>query len=101
MWQAPEIIGGQTMARLTAPIDVYAFAIVCVEIFTEGALPWPPTDDDTIRRMVLGMYVFVFPLDAEGLPFGADQHFGDLPRAQFILKFGVCKCLRLGLLLKI
>src|ERR1700761_1453857 len=38
-WQAPELMqGAQT---LTQEIDVYAFAICCVEILTMGALPWP------------------------------------------------------------
>ncbi|KAH9014502.1 hypothetical protein EDB85DRAFT_1876352 [Lactarius pseudohatsudake] len=50
-WQAPELMqGAQT---LTPAMDVYAFAICCVEILTMGALPWPLMDDDAVRRFVL------------------------------------------------
>lgn len=50
-WQAPELMqGAQT---LTPAMDVYAFAICCVEILTMGALPWPLMDDDAVRHFVL------------------------------------------------
>lgn len=39
---------------LTPEIDIYAFAICCVEILTKGALPWPLMDDEAVRRFVLG-----------------------------------------------
>ncbi len=42
------------MGHLTTQVDVYAFAIVCVEIFTQGSLPWPLMDDEAIRKLVLG-----------------------------------------------
>jgi hypothetical protein len=38
---------------LTAEMDVYAFAICCVEILTKGVLPWPLMDDDAVRHFVL------------------------------------------------
>lgn len=38
---------------LTHEIDVYAFAITCVELLTKGALPWPLADDDAVRYFVL------------------------------------------------
>jgi len=41
------------MGHLTTQVDVYAFAIVCVEIFTQGSLPWPLMDDEAIRKLVL------------------------------------------------
>ncbi|EIM84603.1 uncharacterized protein STEHIDRAFT_100616 [Stereum hirsutum FP-91666 SS1] len=51
-WQAPELMSG-AHGVLTAEIDVYAFAITCVEIIGKGALPWALTDDDAVRRFVL------------------------------------------------
>ncbi|CDO74643.1 hypothetical protein BN946_scf184944.g2 [Trametes cinnabarina] len=50
-WQAPELMSGQS--GLTQEVDVYAFAITCVEIMTKGAIPWPMADDDAVRHFVL------------------------------------------------
>ncbi|KAI0270447.1 hypothetical protein BC834DRAFT_922465 [Gloeopeniophorella convolvens] len=50
-WQAPELMQGANV--LTPEMDVYAFAISCVEVLTKGALPWPLMDDDAVRRFVL------------------------------------------------
>ncbi|CAL1697553.1 unnamed protein product [Somion occarium] len=50
-WQSPELMAGQS--KLTQQVDVYAFAICCVEILTKGALPWPMADDDAVRHFVL------------------------------------------------
>ncbi|KAL5525571.1 hypothetical protein ACEPAG_6907 [Sanghuangporus baumii] len=52
-WQAPEIIDGASSGRLTYQVDIYAYAIVCVEIFGHGALPWGVVDDDAYRRLVV------------------------------------------------
>ncbi|THH10883.1 hypothetical protein EW145_g1036 [Phellinidium pouzarii] len=52
-WQAPEIIGGISSGLLTYHVDIYAYAIVCVEIFGEGALPWTMVDDENFRHLVL------------------------------------------------
>ena len=38
---------------LTQQVDVYAFAITCVELLTKGKLPWPMADDDAVRYFVL------------------------------------------------
>ncbi|KAH9008295.1 kinase-like domain-containing protein [Lactarius deliciosus] len=38
---------------LTPEMDLYAFAICCIEILTKGALPWPLMDDDAVRHFVL------------------------------------------------
>ena len=38
---------------LTHEVDVYAFAITCVELLTKGKLPWPMADDDAVRYFVL------------------------------------------------
>jgi abelson tyrosine-protein kinase 1 len=51
-WQAPELMSGHTN-KLSVEVDVYAFAIVCVEILTKGALPWNMMDDGTVRHFVL------------------------------------------------
>ena len=50
-WQAPELMAGQN--QLTTEIDVYAYAITCVEILTMGSLPWMHMDDEAVRRFVL------------------------------------------------
>ncbi|KZT67854.1 hypothetical protein DAEQUDRAFT_693396 [Daedalea quercina L-15889] len=50
-WQAPELMAGHS--GLTQQIDVYAFAICCIEVLTKGALPWPLADDDAVRHFVL------------------------------------------------
>ena len=56
-WQAPELMaGGDT--RFLAPMDVYAFAICCVEILTKGSLPWPLLDDEAVRHLVLSEFSF-------------------------------------------
>ncbi|KAG6864029.1 hypothetical protein C0991_000967 [Blastosporella zonata] len=56
-WQAPELMGGYSL--LTKKIDIYAFAMCCVEILTMGSLPWPNMNDDDVRQHVL---------DEEGRP---------------------------------
>ncbi|RPD52291.1 kinase-like protein [Lentinus tigrinus ALCF2SS1-7] len=50
-WQAPEVMSGTS--GLTKAVDVYAFAITCVELLTKGALPWPMADDDAVRHFVV------------------------------------------------
>ncbi|KIJ32278.1 hypothetical protein M422DRAFT_184717 [Sphaerobolus stellatus SS14] len=45
-WQAPEIINGE--GTLTPQVDVYAFAIVCMELLGNGQQPWLGKDDDTV-----------------------------------------------------
>jgi len=45
--------------QFRAPMDVYAFAICCVEILANGAPPWPSLDDKTIRNLVLSAFVFI------------------------------------------
>ncbi|VDB84671.1 unnamed protein product [Peniophora sp. CBMAI 1063] len=39
MWLAPEALSG-LITDLTKPVDIYAFAIVCVEILKRGDPPW-------------------------------------------------------------
>ncbi|KAG7443780.1 uncharacterized protein BT62DRAFT_995815 [Guyanagaster necrorhizus] len=50
-WQAPELMMG--LSQLTTEMDVYAFAMCCIEILSMGRLPWPFMDDDTVRHFVL------------------------------------------------
>ncbi|RPD53297.1 hypothetical protein L227DRAFT_617134 [Lentinus tigrinus ALCF2SS1-6] len=50
-WQAPELMSG--LSGLTQEVDVYAFAITCVELLTKGAVPWLMADDDAVRHFVL------------------------------------------------
>ncbi|KAG6877678.1 hypothetical protein C0992_009504 [Termitomyces sp. T32_za158] len=54
-WQAPELMSGESQLALTPQMDVYAYAILCVEIVAMGKLPWPFADDDTVRHFVLRM----------------------------------------------
>ncbi|KIP06901.1 hypothetical protein PHLGIDRAFT_106442 [Phlebiopsis gigantea 11061_1 CR5-6] len=49
-WQAPELMAGQS--KLTTEVDVYAFAITCIEILTKGGVPWPLADDNAVRNFV-------------------------------------------------
>ena len=41
-------------------MDAYAFAVCCVEILTNGDEPWPSHDDETVRRLALGVFAFVW-----------------------------------------
>lgn len=50
-WQSPELMGG--LSTLTPAIDVYAYAISCIEILSMGEMPWPLMDDDAVRFFVL------------------------------------------------
>lgn len=50
-WQAPELMSGHS--QLTTEMDVYSFAICCIEILTMGKMPWPLMDDDAVRHFVL------------------------------------------------
>ena len=56
-WQAPELMAGGN-SKFLPPMDVYAFAICCVEILTNGRLPWPSLDDDAVRDLVLSAFAF-------------------------------------------
>jgi len=51
-WQAPEVMAGAI--DLTPAMDVYAYAICCIEILLMGRIPWPLSDDNDVRRFVLG-----------------------------------------------
>ena len=58
-WKAPELLEGSFM--LTPGTDIYAYAIVCIEVLSMGELPWGCVSDDEIRHKVLGIFfVFVF-----------------------------------------
>ncbi|KAF9462806.1 hypothetical protein BDZ94DRAFT_1260375 [Collybia nuda] len=50
-WQAPELMSG--LCQLTAEMDVYAYAILCIEILTMGRMPWALMDDEAVRHFVL------------------------------------------------
>ncbi|CCM05813.1 uncharacterized protein FIBRA_08047 [Fibroporia radiculosa] len=50
-WQAPELMAGES--KMTQQMDVYAFAMCCIEVITKGALPWQLADDDAVRHFVL------------------------------------------------
>ncbi|KZS90817.1 hypothetical protein SISNIDRAFT_457444 [Sistotremastrum niveocremeum HHB9708] len=50
-WQAPELLAGH--GELTQKVDVYAYAILCLEILSEGEVPWPDLENSTVRQLVL------------------------------------------------
>ncbi|KAF8345018.1 kinase-like domain-containing protein [Amanita rubescens] len=50
-WQPPEIIASRSL--LTEHVDVYAFAMTCIEVVTFGNWPWPTLSDEQIRDTVL------------------------------------------------
>jgi abelson tyrosine-protein kinase 1 len=43
-------------SQLTMAMDVYAYAITCVEILTMGRMPWPLMDNDAVRHFVLSAF---------------------------------------------
>ncbi|KAJ7163568.1 hypothetical protein C8R43DRAFT_285859 [Mycena crocata] len=49
-WQAPELMSGH--CQLTTAMDVYGFAMCCVEILAMGRIPWPLSNDDDVRYFV-------------------------------------------------
>ncbi|KAJ7072080.1 hypothetical protein C8F01DRAFT_1361505 [Mycena amicta] len=49
-WQAPELMLGH--GQLTTAMDVYSYAMCCVEILTMGKIPWPVSNDDDVRHFV-------------------------------------------------
>ncbi|KAF7321723.1 Protein kinase domain-containing protein [Mycena kentingensis (nom. inval.)] len=50
-WQAPELMLGH--GQLTTAMDVYGFAMCCVEVLTMGKVPWPLSSDEDVRHFVL------------------------------------------------
>ena len=46
-------------SEFLAPMDIYAFAMCCVEILTKGSLPWPLLDDEAVRHLVLSAFYFI------------------------------------------
>ncbi|KAF9218645.1 hypothetical protein BS17DRAFT_720020, partial [Gyrodon lividus] len=50
-WKAPELLLGDN--ELTNAVDVYAFAICCVEILGMGDLPWGMLDDAAVASLVM------------------------------------------------
>ena len=53
-WQAPEIMMG--LSELTPEVDVYAFAMTCIEILSMGRVPWSLVGDDSVRHFVLSKW---------------------------------------------
>ncbi|PPQ65454.1 hypothetical protein CVT24_010785 [Panaeolus cyanescens] len=50
-WKAPELMDGSSTMSMAS--DVYAYAILSVEILTMGEMPWAHNDDDAVRYFVL------------------------------------------------
>ncbi|KAH7882518.1 hypothetical protein F5I97DRAFT_1982693, partial [Phlebopus sp. FC_14] len=50
-WRAPELLRGEN--RLTTAVDVYAFAVCCVEILGMGDPPWMILEDSVVAALVL------------------------------------------------
>lgn len=51
-------MSGLSQLSLAPSMDVYAFAISCVEILMMGRIPWPLMDDDAVRHFVLRRFSF-------------------------------------------
>ncbi|KAJ7217776.1 hypothetical protein GGX14DRAFT_550000 [Mycena pura] len=49
-WQAPELMSGH--CQLTTAMDVYGYAMCCVEVLTMGRIPWPLSNDEDVRHFV-------------------------------------------------
>ena len=60
-WQAPELMAGGE-SKFLASMDVYAFGICCVEILTNGSIPWPLIDDEVVKCLVLSAFTFTLLL---------------------------------------
>lgn len=43
----------QGLSELTPAVDVYAFAITCVEVLNMGQMPWSLVDDSAVQFIVL------------------------------------------------
>lgn len=41
------------LSELTPEVDVYAFAMTCIEILSMGRVPWSLVGDDSVRHFVL------------------------------------------------
>ncbi|KAF5329648.1 hypothetical protein D9619_008927 [Psilocybe cf. subviscida] len=50
-WKAPELLRNSGM--LTHWTDIFAFAIVCIEVLSMGELPWGTMNDDDVRSALL------------------------------------------------
>lgn len=50
-WQAPELMEG--VSKLAPQMDIYSFAMSCMEVLTKGSVPWFILDDDSVRHLVL------------------------------------------------
>ena len=50
-WKAPELLEGAS--TLTQATDVYAYAILCIEVLAMGQVPWCLDDDESVRHFVL------------------------------------------------
>lgn len=55
-WKAPELLEGAS--TLTQATDVYAFAILCIEVLAMGQVPWCLDDDESVRHFVLSKVPF-------------------------------------------
>lgn len=59
-WKAPELLTGSEVG-LTAAIDVYAYAITCIEILSMGNIPWGSAEDSSLAYRIIGKSNF-YPL---------------------------------------
>lgn len=46
----------QGQSDLTPAVDVYAYAISCVEVLNMGQMPWSLVDDNAIQFIVLSAF---------------------------------------------
>lgn len=58
-WKAPESFN-PVPPKISYATDVYAFAMTCVEVLTQGQLPWPELDDSQVKKMVCGAWTIAY-----------------------------------------
>lgn len=49
------------VGKLTPQMDIYSFAMSCVEVLTKGGVPWFILDDDSVRHLVLRKSAVPYP----------------------------------------
>lgn len=43
-------------------MDVYAYAITCVEVLNMGQMPWNLIDDNAVQFIVLSAFLLICPI---------------------------------------
>lgn len=60
--------------QLTTAMDVYGYAMCCVEILTMGRIPWPLSNDDDVRYFVTSAFISALGYSDTDLNFYRRKH---------------------------